>query len=256
MKTKNYEQITHDVRQAIEARQDHISIARLCTAYYECPKDKDGKRLGPLAGLAYRDESGRQKVSDQYLNFAKVEENHIALEYIATSLGLRISRCDCICGAPEGGKALAVLLAHFNRSRYIFPEKHVTALATSGSRESSGLRFDRHEPSVGESVYIVEDVCNNFSTSMEMVKLIQSYGANVSGIVCFLNRSVKSPETFIVTNDKGLVISIPIISLVSKPFPQFTQDDPEVLEDIKKGNVVWKPKHDWSRLEEAMSRSA
>lgn len=33
---------------------------------------------------------------------------------------------------------------------------------------------------------------------------------------------------------------------------EYQQEDPLVVEDIQKGNVVWKPKDEWPRLEEAM----
>jgi len=219
--------------------------------YYDCRKF-DGKRCDPLVGYTARDEQNRQFVGETYINFAVVEEYPDDVNNIARDLmPLHVSdHCDGYCGAPEGGKALAFALAAHARKRYIYPGAKVLVAATETSREISEMVFGRHKPGPGERWWIVEDVCNNFSTTSALVKLIESYGAEVVGIICFLNRSLKVDTVY--TTDSGQ--ELPVVALVFKPIPEYRQDDPEVAEDIKNGNVVWKPKDDWAKLEASKQR--
>lgn len=230
---------------------DPLKILEKCGGYYECPKDAAGKRIGPLVGYAGKYDDEHQWVGDVYANFAKAERHGPVLHSIAERLITEISafkkfapdHITGFCGAPEGGKALANTLATWNRKQYIFPEKRVTAMKTERARQKDELYFDRHEPESGEYWWIVEDVCNNFSTTAEMIELIRHFGASVAGIVCFLNRSLEVENHY---------LDLPVISLVRKPISQYKQDDPLVAEDVRAGNVVWKPKIEWSRLAEAM----
>jgi orotate phosphoribosyltransferase len=227
--------------------------------YYICPKDEQGRRLGPLVGYAARDQTGRQLVGDHYVNFAEFETRPIELALIALQLicGIREDRSwrsvlDSVygfCGAPEGGKALAqqLVLASKTNFRYIYPEKKVIALATEGVREKSELVFQRHTPTPGKSWIIVEDVCNNFSTTNDLISLIESVGAQVAGIVCFLNRSPTIRSSF---------LGYPVIALVDEAMPEYQQDDEVVSEDVRKGNLISKPKLEWTKLQTAMTKKA
>lgn len=243
-------------------RERPIETLARCGGYYECPKDASGKRWGPLAGYAGRDEKGRQFVGDVYVNFAKAERHLPVLRDFAEKLAFQLdhqmrlkgfsalgTKATGFCGAPEGGKALAVMLANFCGNQYIFPEKKVTVAATPSSREISELVFDRHEPEKGDLWWITEDVCNNFSTTKTMVDLIESFGAQVAGIICFLNRSLEVGGEY--RPKDGLVL--PVIMLIRQKIEQYTQDDPAVAEDIRAGNVVWKPKNDWDKLAGTMA---
>jgi adenine/guanine phosphoribosyltransferase-like PRPP-binding protein len=154
------------------------------------------------------------------------------------------------CGAPEGGKALANALAIAFGKQYIFPEKEVTAVKTDSSREVSRLVFDRHEPHEGECWWIMEDVCNNFSTTEAIIELINGFGARVGGILCFLNRSMVAGKAYY---SSLYAREIPVVSLVHMPIPQYQQDDPVVAQDVITGNVAWKPKNEWPRLASAMA---
>ncbi len=249
---------------ATAAQYDHrgkpLDLLRACGGYYECPRDTGGNRLGPLVGYAGRDELGQQYVGDVYVNFAMAERYGIVLGMLAGKLqtqiidSLDMREIDGFCGAPEGGKALAVILAQYGHMQYIFPEKKVAAVATEGSREKSELVFGRHEPAADENWIIVEDVCNNFSTTSALVALIEKYGARCAGIACFLDRSAGAERGTVLHLSRGeQSISLPVISLVQKPFPQYRQGDPEVATDVRAGNVVWKPKNEWQRLAAAMA---
>lgn len=68
-------------------------------------------------------------------------------------------------------------------------------------------------------------------------------------IACFLNRSIEIDKFY---HSKAIDCLLPVISLVRMPVQEWKQNDPAVAEDIAKGNVVWKPKNEWNRLEQAM----
>ena len=232
-----------------------LDLMRRAGAFYECPKDAAGRRLGPLVGYAGRDAADRQYVGDIYVNFAKAESRPRLLAVFSHRLqtllqerGTDSASAAGFCGAPEGGKAFAYQLALDRGQSYIYPEKTITGAATAGSRETSELVFSRHEPEPGQSWFIVEDVCNNFSTTAKLVALIESHGASVAGILCFLNRSSTIDASF--EPRPGQVL--PVVAVVRKPFEQYAQHDPAVVADIARSNVVWSPKKDWPRLAAAM----
>ncbi len=230
-----------------------LDLMRGAGAFYECPKDDTGRRLGPLVGYAGRDHTGRQYVGEVYVNFAQAERHPALLAAFSRRLadvlkqrGLEglLDGAKGFCGAPEGGKAFAYQLAADHQKQYIYPEKKVTALASATARETSDLVFSRHEPGPGERWFIVEDVCNNFSTTSSLVALIESFGAEVAGVLCFLNRSEVVREDYMPRD--GLIL--PVVAVVWKPFKQFSQGDDGVADDIARGNVVWSPKRDWHKL--------
>ncbi len=229
--------------------------------WYECPKDANGKRLGPLVGYAGRDKQGRQFVGDVYLNAAVLERDPRSLSRLSEKLIIQLRKSfsnemvfnTTFCGAPMGGLALANYLAYCLGRPYVYPEKKVTAIATEHSREQSQLVFQRHEVREGEQVLIVEDVCNNFSTTEELVSLIESHGGGVIAIMCLANRSLTVRTAYDHKTSQTGGHLIPIFSLWDRPILQYGQDDPEVAEDVAKGNVVWKPKNEWARLMEAMN---
>ena len=234
-----------------------LELMRSVGAYYECPRSDTGARLGPLVGYAGRDHTGRQYVGDIYVNFAQAERHPALLAIFsgqladavrARGLDKLLGSAKGFCGAPEGGKAFAYQLATDAGKHYIYPEKKVTALADPTRRETSDLVFSRHEPGPGESWFIVEDVCNNFSTTSALAALIESYGASVAGVLCFLNRSNVVTTSY--EPREGLIL--PVVAVVQKPFGQFDQADPQVADDLGRSNVVWSPKRDWARLAAAM----
>ena len=213
-----------------------LELLGRCKGHYRCLKDND-KRITPLVGYTAKYDGEHQWVGEEYANFAKAERHGPVMQRVVGSIlriprflrtGSAINSSTGFCGAPEGGKALASALANWSGKQYIFPEK-----------KDSELCFDRHEPESGEAWWIVEDVCNNFTTTKKMIDLIENYGASVIGIICFLNRSMEFDSEY---------LELPVISLVRKPIQEYRQDDPFVKDDIAKGNIVWKPKLEWDRL--------
>jgi orotate phosphoribosyltransferase len=256
------------MRREIEIAGDrHFETLGNCGGCYECPiSEGTGERMGPLVGYAgtYEGPDGKQLqfVGDIYANFAKAEPHTKVLKFFAGCLSnllhasIGLDNVDVFCGAPIGGYSLADALGHYNDYiDVIKAEKKVTALKTATSREQSELVFSRHDIQKGDRCVIVEDVCNNFSTTGKFVKLIHSHGGVVSGIVCFLNRSPNVDTEFMLSLEgETNVLRIPVVSLVRKVIHEWRQDDPAVAEDIAKGNVVWKPKDEWGRLMKAMGK--
>jgi adenine/guanine phosphoribosyltransferase-like PRPP-binding protein len=258
-------------RPRIEIAGDrHMETLANCDGYYECPRsDGTGERLGPLVGYAgtYEGPDGKplQYVGEIYANFAKAEPYPHVLKFFAGGLVYRLfDRLDytgkdeiVFCGAPIGGYSLADAMAfHLDLDlKVIKAEKMVTAVKTATSREMSDVVFSRHVIEPGQSYVIVEDVCNNFSTTAKLIKLIMSYGGKVVAIVCFLNRSLTVDNEYCLSLEgQDNVLRLPVVSLVRQPIQEWRQDDPAVTDDIARKNVVWKPKDkdEWARLKKAM----
>jgi len=241
------------------AGDHHLETLGNCGGFYSCPKGPNGARLGPLVGYAgkYNGPDGQKKqyVGDVYVNFAKAEIHPNVLMFFARCLATKLNKeiqtfnINTFCGAPIGGYALATTLSIITDISAIKAEKKVTALATETSREKSKLFFGRHEIESGKDYVIVEDVCNNFSTSEELIALIKSAGGNVIAIACFLNRSLTVDHFY---HSLTASCEIPVVSLVRLQINQWQQDNPDVVKDIEKGNVIWKPKDEWGSLAEVM----
>lgn len=231
------------------APDNYTETLRLCGGYYECPKNDQGKRLGPLVGYAatysLNDLEKRQYIGDIYANFAMAEEYPHVLEYFAAELAKKIQKLgitiDYVLAPPMGGIALGVHLAKQLDARFVFAEKKVTALATKDLRQQEKLELLRHQIDPGSKVLLVEDVCNNFSTTDQVLELVKNTGSEIVAIACALNRSELTEFE-----------KIPVIPLLQIAMKQYRQDDPEVKEDVEKGNVVLKPKHEWKKLMNAM----
>lgn len=234
--------------------QEPLKTLRECEGYYRCPKGPGGKRLGPLVGYAGKYDSGngvmKAYVGEVYYNFSAAEEEPFVLHHFGGLLSSKIKEAnietDAVLGAPMGGILLAGSLGFAMGGRILFAEKKITAVATEGQREQSVLSLERHQVHKGERVVVVEDVCNNFSTTQQLLELVSRTGGSMVAIACFLNRSSESAFGGECTR------SIPVVSVIHVPTQQWRQDDPEVAEDVQSNNVAWKPKIEWSRLKAAM----
>jgi orotate phosphoribosyltransferase len=237
---------------------DALVTLKNCDGYYDCPKGPDGELLGPLVGYAGRYDDGNGKklqyVGLKYYNFARAERFPHACSMFAEGIrNLLASKnidFDVIVGAPMGGIILSAEIARVANRRRGFMEKKVTKLATETGKEESVLITDRHELSAGEDVILGEDVVNNMSTTDKAWKLITSFDARLVAITCAFNRSGKR---FFQAPDGSM---IPIICYEWIPTEQYRQDDPVVAEYVAKGQVIWKPKDNWSALKAAMEAYA
>lgn len=229
-----------------------------CGGMYINPLDKNGKRLGPFVGYAGRDDKGRQKVGDAYFDYATVEgtghNTEFAFHVVAK---VKEAPCNRVFGMPMGGLALALAIAREAREHgwlgenvlYGFLEKKVTRVAAEGQREESVLIFGRHTVETGDKILIVEDVVNNLTTAGEAVGLFESTGAEVIAIVCAVNRSFPFVNVF----ERPGKAPIPIVAAIERSTPQWTQDDPEIAEDLARLGFVPKPKHERARLQKIMA---
>lgn len=227
---------------------DPIKMLFHSDGYYESTKDDKGKYIGPLAGYAGKDAGGKNYVGFTYFNFAKAEENPLVLAAYAYLLAKKIKAevgiPDVVLGMPMGGLLLASLVARFLGCRCAFAEKKVTKLPDpeKGTKEESELVIKRHDISSGDKVVVIEDVCNNFSTTEKADAAVRARRAKVIAIATAINRS-----------EKNTWKRKPVSSVCHIPSGQYSQDDPEVARLIKEGKVVWKPKHDWDVLKMAMA---
>jgi orotate phosphoribosyltransferase len=162
-------------------------------------------------------------------------------------LQLQQYRPTVLMGAPMGGIGLAFATSMFLGTRTIFAEKKFVAMGPE--REETRLVFVRHELEPDDRVVIVEDVCNNFSTTEQLIRLVRMTGATVATIACALNRAPL--ETF--HSPGGIPLNVR--SIIHNPSPQYRQDDPAVRYDVQAGNVAWKPKTEWDRLMAVMRQS-
>jgi len=217
-------------------------------ALYESPKDRYGQYLGPLVAYAgIEPRTGKNWVGFAYYNIAKVEQPPETRNYFSKILSKKIKqqfdRPTIIIGAPMGGLIFATSTADQLECDVAFFEKKVTQLAdpTNHTKEKSELIFNRHILCSYDKVIIFEDVCNNFTTTDQMIDLIASKGAKILAIVCIVNRSS-------LVEWKG----IPVISALHLPTDEFSQTDLEVQKLIADGKIVWKPKAEWEKLRKAM----
>lgn len=236
-------------------KNDLLNLWYSTGGIYHCPKDSEGKRLGPLVGYAgtYDDNGPKHYVGASYFNFATVEEDSRVLETFAKALVERIRdyqlRVDWVLGAPLGGMALAQRLSDHLGCRYLFAEKRTLALECEGQREKSELFFGRHRPKFGSVGFIVEDTFNNFSTTHQLLRLVAATGATT---VCLVGALNWSRRTVYSEGEGPAKIELPVVTVLNIPTPQYRQDDPFVSDSIARGYVIWKPKDQWEKLVEVI----
>jgi len=247
--------------QAFQLSNEPLQTLINCDGYYVSPKDENGNYTGPVVVYAgtYMDENGQEKnkVGFEYFNFARAEENPVVRDYFAKLIVEKLSQHNfqpsLVIGAPMGGLLLAADVARHLNCRSIFAEKKVTVVAdpAHGVKEVSELIIKRHDVLPGDKVLIVEDVCNNFSTTDKLVKLIENYAAEPIAIACAINRSV---QKIVQVNTGDSFYVLPVLSPIAIPSFQCTQENKAVAHLIADGKIVWQPKQSWAQLKEAMKK--
>lgn len=237
-------------RIAIGTNDTPFDLLGKCQGFYQALSDDD-----PVVGYAGRyGPEKKQYVGLIYGNYAKAERKGNVAMHIVRRILKKYPNVEGtgtgFCAAPLGGMSLGALLAGITGMDYIFPEKEVVVAKTPTSREQARLVFARHEVEPGTSWWIVEDVCNNFSTTEELIKLIEAAGGRVLGIICFWNRSPKFGEVFIDSQGREHLI----FGLTIQAAPEYEQDNAVVAPRIAAGKVVWKPKNEWHKLPKHASR--
>ena len=226
---------------------DHLETLCERGGYYECPKDSQGSRLGPLVGYTdtYLSSDGKKAwVGEVYVNFAVLEWCPSVLPCFALSMQERlaslISEIDFFCGVP-GGYGFSQELA------LIFKRKAIEVEKDGQSR----LVFRDHSVKEGKHYVIVKDICSNLFRTEGLISSVMSAGGIVRAIVCLLNKSMYFEDSYPST----AAGEVPVISLIRKPILQYRQDNPEVVDDIRNGNIVWDPEACWPQLMGIMQRS-
>lgn len=242
-----------------------------CNAFYGCADSLNGSWQGPLVGYAKRVKDGTtgrefQMVGKKYYNFALVERQPAALLYFAKLLAHSIlvseipftmdtDHHQVLLAAPMGGLDLRCQIASvMSGSRLPFfsqyPEKEITVLKTEKSREKSRLIFKRHRlveqtnptSDTVPEVVLVEDCCNNFSTTEEIHDLIRDAGGKLVAIVCAVNRS-----------GQHFWRDLPVLSVIFSPTEQWREDDTIIQDYLRNGgDLVRDPKANWAKLKAAM----
>ena len=249
----NVQESREKTRYAIRASRrylfsdDPLDVLKMFRAYYVSPKNEDGLFLGPLVAYAgtYAAEGGEFKnyVGYEYFNFAKVESRSDTRAYFAQKIIANLVKAgleensEIFLGAPMGGIMLATEIGNILHKKTIFAEKKVVSL--NGQKEISELVINRHDLDTGDHVVIIEDVCNNFSTTEKLRKEIKRHGGVLKAIICAVNRSGYSEWD-----------GIPVISALYIPTQQFKQDDPDVAGLVAKNKIIWKPKQEWYTITE------
>lgn len=227
-------------------RDDHAQTLINCGGFYSAPP------TGPLVGYAGTYEPGKHYVGFGYFNVAMAEQWPNVIDYFADYLGdqlLNMGFCpDVILGAPMGGIVFGQNLARSFCCRFVFAEKVQKAAGVDGQRGKEGLVLARHDIYPGERVGIAEDIANNFTTTLELMRLIVAAGGIPYFLACVVNRSDRTEYQAQGMNHDP----ISVWSLIHRPTPQYRQDDPEVAGPVASNKVIWKPKHHWSELKAAM----
>jgi orotidine-5'-phosphate decarboxylase/orotate phosphoribosyltransferase len=238
-------------RYAIRASQRYLfgdnplDVLKMFHAYYISRKNENGRFVGPLVAYAgtYAAEGGEFKnyVGFEYFNFAKVESRPDTRAYFAEKIIANLiaggfeESSEIFLGAPMGGIMLATEIGSILHKKTIFAEKKVVSL--NFKKEISELVISRHDLDTGDNVVIVEDVCNNFSTTEKLQMEIKKHGGVLKAIVCAVNRAGVNEWN-----------GIPVISALFIPTQQFKQEDPEAFVLIVKEKIHWNPKKEWDEL--------
>lgn len=233
-----------------------LEILRRCGGFYDFVLDNPkGLLVGYAAKYDAPDGTRKQWVGRTYANFVKAEERPIVMQTFACQLHERLAdfppiQFDILCGAPIGGYVFSQMLGlTFPQALVVKAEKKTVALATETQREQSKIVFARHSVERGARYVVVEDVCNNFSTTEDLIGAVKEGGGMVVAIFCLLNRSLTVDALYQSMAGKNV---IPVVSLVRMPIPEFKQEDPDVADLISQSRVIFKPKDEWDRLMAAM----
>lgn len=250
-----------------------------CEGLYECPTDTEGYPIGPIVGYAgtyqipntepqeddsydvsgadcFRRDTFKHYVGLAYYNYSMADQwpavnrwfaRQLAYEMIqrnATGSFNRASPRTVILGAPMAGIKFSAALAEELGARHIFAEKKTLKAGMPGERDEEELRMLRYDIHPGDEVFIGEELVNNFSTTKDLVAIIEEAGGIYMGITCVINRSWPEATEF---------MGKPIYSVLHVPTEQYRQDNPLIVAALEGGfPIIGKPKHEWPRLRAAM----
>lgn len=227
-----------------------LDLGKRCNAVYVCPK-VGSLRKGPLVAYAGKDGLGWNLVGDIYFNFLKIAEEQPLVVTTFAVAALRklieqnlLDSFDTICGIPRGGKFFGEELARITGKRFTFPTK-TEKPTEAGKKQEYTWDLSQFDFEQGERVAIAEDVYNNFQNTDNTLAEIATTGANIVLLVGALNRSPVYDTTY-----KGLSV----IASIREAYPEYEQNDPDVVADVMGGNVEWEVKKNWEFLMATMEQ--
>lgn len=229
-----------------------FQLARRCDALYICPT-VGGIRTGKLVAYAGTDPQGKNLVGDIYFNFRRIEPHLKVVEAFAEAARAKLEEhnlldsFDTICGIPNGGRTFGQELARILGKRFVYPEKKPKP-TEPGKKQEYTWDLSQFDFAKGERLAVGEDVYNNFKNADHTLTEVAATGAEVTLLVGALNRSPLYDKVYIPKTGSLAGCQIPIIASIREAFPEYTQNDPAVAEDIVNGNVEFEVKKHWRHL--------
>ncbi|OHA89714.1 MAG: hypothetical protein A2741_02055 [Candidatus Zambryskibacteria bacterium RIFCSPHIGHO2_01_FULL_43_27] len=229
-----------------------LELGRRCDAVYICPK-VGFVRKGPLVAYAGKDSQGRNLVGDIYFNFRRIEVHPKAVEAFAeaTYIKLRdqglLDSFDTVCGIPHGGRTFGQMLALVACKRFAYADKKPKP-TEAGKKQEYTWDLSQFDFEQGERVAIAEDVYNNFQNTDNTLSEIAVTGADIALLVGALNRSPVYDTIYTPQSGPFTGHEFPVIASIREVYPEYEQNDPAVVDDIKAGNVEFEVKKNWARL--------
>ncbi len=229
--------------------EDLLELGKRCNAVYICPK-VGFLRKGPLVAYAGKDSQGRNLVGDIYFNFRRIEVHPKAVEAFAKAAyqklcdqGL-VDSFDTVCGIPQGGRTFGQMFALVAGKRFAYADKKPKP-TEAGKKQEYTWDLSQFDFEQGERVAIAEDVYNNFQNTDSTLAEIAVTGVKIVLLVGALNRSPIYDTTY-----KGL----PVIASIREAYPEYEQDNPNVVADISAGRLELEVKKNWAHLCAIMER--
>lgn len=209
--------------------------------------------------MAYagKDDDGRNYVGEIYFNFRKVERHLPAVKAFVQAVIVKLGDSellgsfDTVIGIPNGGRTFGQDLASMLCKRFAYPEKKAKP-TQQGMKQEYEWDLSQFEFEPRERVAVVEDIFNNFQNTDSTLEQIAATGAEVVLLAGALNRSPIYRELY--TPKKGVFAGkpLPVIASISQPYPEYKQDDPEVVGDVQAGRVEFEVKKNWAQLQRLM----
>jgi hypothetical protein len=134
------------------------------------------------------------------------------------------------------------MLAFVANKRFTYADKKPKP-TEPGKKQEYTWDLSRFGFEQGERVAIAEDVFNNFQNTDNTLAETATTGAKIVLLVGALNRSPVYDKIY-----KGL----PVVASIRQAYPEYEQDDPAVIDDIKAGRLELNVKKNWERLLKAM----
>jgi len=147
--------------------------------------------------------SGRH--SDTYIEKFRLLENPIALDKICLTMSdkFKDSNIDLVVGAAIGGILLSGGVGRHLDCKHIFSERVDGKMILK-----RGFNIDKES-----NILIVEDIVTTGGSIFELIDLILEYKANITGVICIVNRS-----------EKNLNFNYPFISLLDIPIQSWEKN--------------------------------